>query len=144
MVAPDRYGVAVRDMPSVVGCDAAPPPLVGVEPSVDTVRYNGLARFEGQLAAVEVNVDDLWLERHEARHPGLEIGPGGALMLPDVVVAGQALVRVERLSLDRCQGRLVDVLPGDVPAGREARLVEHERAPRLGNDPVPVTHDEVS
>src|SRR2546422_5863053 len=36
--------------------------------------YNGLARFEGQLPAVEVNVHDVWLERHEPRHAG-HLGP---------------------------------------------------------------------
>src|SRR5439155_2485818 len=103
----------------------------------------------GQLPAVEVNVHDVWLERHEPRHAGhlgpcLDVGPGGTLVLPDVVVAGQALVRAERLYLDRRQGRLVDVVTGYVTAGREARLVKHKRAPRPGDDPVPVTHDEVS
>src|SRR5437762_7535780 len=71
-----------------VGCDAALAHLVGVQPSVDTVRDNGLARFEGQLPAVEVNVHDVWLERQEPRHarhlgPCLDVGPGGTLVLPD-------------------------------------------------------------
>src|SRR5262249_47908779 len=122
-----------REVPRRVGGDAALAHFVGVEPSVDTVREDGLARFEGQLLAVEVDVHEVWLERDEPRYAGhvgpcLEVGPGGTLTLPDVVVAGQALVRAERLSLDRCQGRRVDVVPGDVPAGREARLVERDRA----------------
>src|SRR5207249_5781557 len=77
---------------------STPFPYTTLFRSVDTVRDNGLARFEGQLPAVEVNVHDVWLERHEPRHVGhlgpcLDVGPGGTLVLPDVVVAGQALVR---------------------------------------------------
>src|SRR3989449_10196780 len=105
-----RDGRELGSCPVRGGCDAALPQLVGVEPSVDTVRDDGLARFEGQLPAVEVNVHDVWLERHEPRHAGHlgpcpDVGPGRTLLLPDVVVAGQALVRAERLSLDRRQGQ---------------------------------------
>lgn len=122
--------------------------FVGLEAAVDAVRHDGLTRLEGELAVVEVHLDEVGFERHPPRHradlgPRLRVGPTGALALTDVVVAGQTLVRAERLPLDRCQGGGVDVLTADVPARREARFVERERTSRVGDDSIAVADDEV-
>jgi len=64
--------------------------------------------------------------------------------VPDVVVTAQPLVRAERLALSRGERGFVDVGTRDVPAGREPRLIQRQRAGGVGDDPAAVTDNEVA
>jgi hypothetical protein len=70
------------------------------------VRNDILTRLEDEFLVVEEDVDLVRLEGDEVGdacdlRPRLRIGPRCLLAIGDVVVAGQALVRAERLPLDR-------------------------------------------
>src|SRR5437763_138328 len=112
--------------------------LLGVQASVDSVLLDALARLQRKLLVVEENVDHVRLEGEEigdARDlgPRPQVRPRGPFALADVVVAGQALIGAERLSLGGDQRVLVDVLERHVPARCETRLVQHERPLAVGD-----------
>src|SRR6266540_423542 len=123
--------------------------LVERKVAVDAVRDHVLAGLQLQSYAVEVQLDLVRLERHQPRDapylgPGVLIRPRRAAGAGDVVVAGQALVRAERLGLDRGQRGRVDVGARDVPAGREPGLVQDQGAGGVGDDLVAAAHDKVA
>src|SRR5262249_55465096 len=123
--------------------------LVGGEVAVGAVRDHGLAGLQPQPDAVELYRDLVRLEGDQPGDapdpgPGVLIGPGGTVHVPDVVVAGQALVRTEGLTLRGGERGFVDVGARDVPAGREPGLVQGQRPGGVGDDPVAVADDEVA
>src|SRR4029434_10325046 len=88
--------------------------FVGVESAVDAVSDDGLAGLEVQLFGVGGSVDFVGLEGHQvghARHfwPCMDVGPRSPLVVSDVVVARQAFVGAEGLSLGGFQCGLVNV-----------------------------------
>jgi hypothetical protein len=108
--------------------------LAGFEPKRFVVERDGdLVRFEGQVIAYPGDLG-----------PGVDVGPGCAGDAVDVVVAGEALVRAERLVVDRREGGLVDVAAGYVPAGCEAGLVQDQGVLGVSHDPVSDTDDEMA
>jgi transposase-like protein len=113
------------------------------------VRDHGLAGLQPEPGAVEVDRDLVWLEGDEAGdtpdlRPGVLVRPRCLARVPDVVVAGQALVGTERLASGRGQRGLVDVGPRDVPAGREPGLLQGQRPGGVGEDAVGAADDEAT
>src|SRR5207253_3826749 len=89
--------------------------FVGIQASVDSVWHDALTRLEGEFLVVEEDLDLVRLEGDEVGDacdlgPRPRIGPCRLFMVADVVVAGQALIGAERLSLDWDQHVLGDVL----------------------------------
>src|SRR5262249_59437088 len=62
----------------------------------------------------------------------------------DGVIAAEPFVRAEGLELYGREGRLIDVAAWNVPARREAGLVENERPLGIGDDPVTMADHEVT
>src|SRR5580698_1182198 len=110
--------------------------------AIGTVRGNALAWLEMELFAIEMNRDDVRLERHAAGDAvdlrvGIGIAPGRGSGLADVVVATDPFIRAEGLVLREREDGLVDVRARHVPARREAGLIEHERLRGIGDDVLP-------
>src|SRR5215475_14219408 len=66
------------------------------------------------------------------------------MCVTDVVITAQPFVRTEGLMIHRGQRRLVDIGAWNVPAWREAGLVENQWSLGIGNDAITVTHYEVT
>ena len=97
---------------------------------------------EGDLDLVGLEGDQVADRRHLVHRRAIR--PRGVTDAVDVVVGGDALVGAERLQLHRRQRLGDDVGPGHVPAGSEARLVQHRRIIRVGDDPVAGAHHETA
>src|SRR6185437_9842359 len=122
--------------------------LVRGELAVDAVRDHALPGFEPEPGAVECHLDLVRFEGNQAGDtadlgPGILVGPRRAVRAADVVVAGQTLVRAEGLALCRGEGGLVDIVAGDVPAGREPGLIQRQWPPGIGYDLVLVPNGQV-
>src|SRR5215831_17149229 len=66
------------------------------------------------------------------------------MCVTDVVIAAHPFVRTESLVFHGSQSRLVDISAWNVPAWREAGLVENQRSPGICNDAITVTDHEVT
>src|ERR1700730_18685384 len=118
-------------------CQPSGGDLVRGEFAVDAVRHHALPGFEPEPAAVEGYLDLVRFEGDQAGDPpdlgpGVLVRPRRASRVADVVVAGQALVGAEGLAAGRGEGGLVDVVAGDVPAGREPGLIQRQWPPGVG------------
>jgi hypothetical protein len=91
---------AARSKPSARGC------LIKAEIAVDAVRDHALAGLRPHALAVEAYLDLVCLKRDEARHgsdlgPGIPVGPGRVVRVPDVVVAARSPCRGRRSGTPR-------------------------------------------
>jgi hypothetical protein len=76
--------------------------------------------------------------------PGVLTGPCTGARFGDVVVAGQALIWTEGLAFDRVQRRLLDVGARNIPAGREAGLLQDQWTGTVGDEAVTAADLQVS
>src|SRR5262245_23894178 len=115
--------------------------LVDREVAIGAVWNHLLTRLEMKLGAVEINRDDAWLERHQVGDAadfniGVGVRPGRQTCLTDAVIAAEPFVWAESLEFHRREGGLIDVGALNVPARREAGLVEDERTRGIGDGAV--------
>src|SRR5579875_1038203 len=97
--------------------------LAGGEVLLDAVEGHGeLVGLEGDVPG---DLVDLAV--------GVQVGPGGVVLLADVPVAAEPLVGAECLTRDGVQVVGAHVLTRDVPAWRKARFVEDQRPLAAGD-----------
>src|SRR4051794_6755902 len=123
--------------------------LLDREVAIRAVRNHLLTRREMQLGAIEMDRDDVRLERHQVGDAadfwiGVGIRPGRQTCVTYGVVAAEPFVWAESLELYGSEGGLVDIGAQDVPARREAGLVEDEWPRGIGDDAVTMANDEVT
>src|ERR1700751_897978 len=123
--------------------------LGNVEIAIGTVRNHRLARFEMELDAVEMYRDHVRLERHQVGDAanlriGIRIRPCRQTCVTDGIIAAEPFVWAEGLEFHRSESGLIDVGAWNVPAWREAGLVENHRPPGIGDDPVTMADHEVA
>jgi len=102
---------------------------VDVEIAIGPMRKHRLTRLKMELGAIELYRDDVRLERHEvgnATDPGIgfTLRPRRQTCVTDVVVAAHSFVWAEGLVFHSGQRGLINVTARNVPAWREAGLVE--------------------
>jgi len=74
----------------------------------------------------------------------MDVGPRGLLVVSDVVVAGQAFVGAEGLSLSKFQFGIVNVFAGHIPPWGETGFVECQGSAGIGDHLVGVSDDEMT
>ena len=105
--------------------------LLDREVAIGAMRSHLLTRLEMELGAIEMDRDDLRLERHQVGDAadfsiGVGIRPGRQTCLTDGVIAAEPFVWAEGLEFHRSEGGLIDVGALNVPARRKTGLVENE------------------
>ena len=75
---------------------------------------------------------------------GIRIRPGRQTRLTDGVIAAEPFVWAEGLQFHQCEGGLINVGALNVPARREAELVEDERTRGIGDGAVMMADHEVT
>src|SRR5262249_51940678 len=139
-----RYRAEVRRSPIVVEPCARSWPFCWAEGigdgevAVGAVRNHRLPRLQAELGAVELNRNPVRLERRLVGDAadltiGLTIRPCRQMCVADVVVTAQPFVWAEGLVSHGGQRGLIDVGAGNVPARREAGLVEENRPLGIGD-----------
>ena len=108
-----------------------------------------LTRLEMESDAIEMDRDDLRLERHQVGDAadfsiGVRIRPGRQTCLTHSVIATEPFVWAEGLELHWSEGGLIDVGALNVPARRETGLVEDERTRGIGDGAVMMADHEVT
>ena len=123
--------------------------LGDVEVAIGAVRNHRLTRFKMELDAIEMHRDDIRFERHQVGDAadlgiGLRIRPCRQTCVTNGVIAAEPLVRAEGLEFHGSERGLIDVGAWNVPARREAGLVEDQRSLGIGDDPVTMADHEVT
>jgi hypothetical protein len=123
--------------------------LLDREVAIRAVRDDLLTRLEMQRGAIEVDRDDIRLERHQVGDAadlriGVGIRPCRQTGITDGVIAAEAFIWAEGLEFHGSERGLINVGARHVPARREAGFVEDERPPSVGNDAVIMGDHEVT
>src|SRR5262249_13932159 len=117
--------------------------LGGVEVAIGSVRNHCLTGLKTELDAIELNRDDVWLERHQVGYAadlriGVAIRPCRQTRITDVVVTAQTFIRAKGLIFHGRQRSLIDGGAWNVPARREAGFIKDKRPLRIGDDAITV------
>src|SRR5215469_3248195 len=119
------------------------------ELAIRTVRNHSLTRLKTELCAIYLYRYDVRLERHQIGDAAdlrvrVTIRPDRQTCVTDVVVATQPFVRAEGPVLNGSERMPINVGTWNVPARREAGLVENRGPFSIGNDAVTMADHEMT
>src|ERR1700720_266355 len=113
------------------------------------MRNHLLTWLKMELGGIEIDRDDVRFERHQVGDAAnfsvsVSVRPGRQTCLTDGVIAAEPFVWAEGLEFHRSEGGLIDVGALNIPARREAGLVEDERTHGIGDGAVMIADHEVA